>query len=41
MNAHITHLACIIAAPGYWWHRHHPALLEPTAAANFHAPDQG
>ena len=26
------------ATPGYWWHRHHPSLLDPTAAANFIAP---
>lgn len=26
------------ATPGYWWHRHHPSLLEPTAAANFTMP---
>lgn len=23
---------------GMWWHRHHPSLLEPTAAAEFIAP---
>jgi len=27
-----------VASPGYWWHRHHPSLLDPTAAANFMAP---
>ncbi|NTY61531.1 hypothetical protein [Mycolicibacterium sphagni] len=26
------------ASPGYWWHRHHPSLLDPKAAANFHQP---
>jgi hypothetical protein len=26
------------AVPGYWWHRHHPNLLEPSAAANFIMP---
>jgi hypothetical protein len=26
------------ASPGYWWHRHHPSLLDPTTAANFIAP---
>lgn len=26
------------ATPGGWWHRHHPSLLDHTAAANFHAP---
>jgi hypothetical protein len=26
------------ATPGYWWHRHHPSLLGPTAAANFIPP---
>jgi len=26
------------ATPGYWWHRHHPSLLDPTAAANFIPP---
>lgn len=29
------------ATPGNWWHRHHPSLLDPTAAANFRAPGQG
>ena len=23
------------ASPGYWWHRHHPTLLDPTTAVNF------
>lgn len=27
------------ATPGDWWHRHHPSLLDPTAAANFTAPE--
>ncbi len=26
------------ASPGYWWHRHHPSLLDPQAAGNFHQP---
>ena len=26
------------ATPGNWWHRHHPSLLDPTAAANFTMP---
>ncbi|EHB55235.1 Dyp-type peroxidase family protein [Mycolicibacterium rhodesiae JS60] len=26
------------ASPGYWWHRHHPSLLDPRAAANFRQP---
>lgn len=26
------------ASPGYWWHRHHPSLLDPKAAANFQQP---
>jgi len=26
------------ATPGWWWHRHHPSLLDPTAAANFTPP---
>jgi hypothetical protein len=26
------------ASPGYWWHRHHPSLLDPKAAANFRQP---
>lgn len=26
------------ATPGWWWHRHHPSLLDPSAAANFTYP---
>jgi hypothetical protein len=26
------------AAPGGWWHRHHPSLLDPTTAAHILAP---
>ena len=26
------------ATPGNWWHRHHPSLLDPAAAANLAAP---
>ena len=26
------------ASPGYWWHRHHPSLLDPTSAAGFLQP---
>jgi len=26
------------ATPGYWWHRHHPSLLNPMTAANFIPP---
>ena len=26
------------ATPGYWWHLHHPSLLDPNAAANFQQP---
>lgn len=26
------------ATPGNWWHRHHPSLLDHTAATNFRAP---
>ena len=26
------------ASPGYWWHRHHPSLLDPTSAAGFIQP---
>ena len=26
------------ASTGYWWHRHHPSLLDPTTAVNFIPP---
>ena len=26
------------ASPGYWWHRHHPSLLDATSAAGFIQP---
>jgi hypothetical protein len=26
------------ATSGYWWHRHHPSLLDHTAAANLIPP---
>ncbi|MBS1693704.1 MAG: hypothetical protein JST91_15935 [Actinobacteria bacterium] len=26
------------ATPGWWWHRHHPSLLDPAAAAQFMPP---
>ena len=35
---HTTAQPAITATPGYWWHRHHPSLLNPTTAANFIPP---